>query len=137
MADNSKVLRLQVISPTRVFFDEDVNMVEMTTTEGEMGVLPEHIPLTAVLEPGELRIIQGEKVRKAALLDGFVEVRKDKITILAEACEWPEEIDIARANEAKIRAERRLKSGEGVDLIRAQLALNKALTRIRMTENRK
>lgn len=127
----ANTFRLQVISPARVFFDEDVSMVELRTSEGEIGVLPGHIPLTAVLQPGTLRIQQEGGQKEAALLDGFVEIRGDKVTVLAEACEWPDEIDINRANEAKVRAERRLKSGEGnVDMIRAELALKKALTRL-------
>lgn len=130
MADKEE-FRLQVISPTRVFFDENVDMVEMRTSEGEIGVLPGHIPLTAVLQPGILKIKQGAETKEAALLDGFVEIRKDKVTILAEACEWPDEIDINRAKEAKARAERRLKSGEdNIDAVRAELALKKAITRI-------
>ncbi len=135
MAD--KTFNLQIISPTRVFFDEAVDMVEMKTTEGEIGVLAGHIPLTAILEPGELKIHQEGKMRTAAMLDGFVEIRKDKVTVLAEACEWPEEIDVHRAEEAKLRAERRLKSGEReVDMVRAELALKKALTRIDLAGKR-
>ena len=129
MAD--KTFNLQIISPTRVFFDEAVDMVEMRTTEGEIGVLAGHIPLTAILEPGELTIHQSGKNRIAAMLDGFVEIRKDKVTILAEACEWPEEIDINRAREARDRAERRIKSNDSnVNMSRAELALKKSLIRI-------
>ncbi len=129
MAD--KKFNLQIISPTRIFFDEDADMVEMKTTEGEIGVLAGHIPLTAILTPGVLRIKQGGEVKEAALHDGFVKITKTKVTILAESCEWPDEIDINRAEEAKQRAERRLKSGEkSVDMLRAELALKKALTRI-------
>lgn len=131
MAD--KTFNLQIISPTRVFFDEDVDMAEMRTTEGEIGVLAGHIPLTAILEPGILKIHQDGTVKEAALLDGFVEIRGNKVTVLAEACEWPGEIDVHRAEEAKVRAERRLKSGEKeVDMVRAELALKKALTRINL-----
>lgn len=129
MAD--KKFKLQIISPTRVFFDEEVDMAEMKTTEGEIGVLAGHIPLTAILEPGTLKIHQDNSVKEAALLDGFVEIRTNKVTVLAEACEWPEEIDLNRAEEAKLRAERRIKSGEKeVDMVRAEMALKKALTRI-------
>ena len=123
-----KKFNLQIISPTRVFFDGDIDMVEMKTTE---GVLAGHIPLTAILEPGVLRIKKSDGDKEAALHDGFVKITKDKVTILAESCEWPDEIDVNRANEAKTRAERRLKSGEpAVDMLRAELALKKALTRI-------
>jgi len=126
-----KTFNLQIISPVRVFFDGEAVMAEMKTTEGEIGVLAGHIPLTAILTPGILRIKQLDGEKEAALHDGFVKITKDKVVILAESCEWPDEIDINRAEEAKLRAERRLKSGErSVDMIRAELALKKALTRI-------
>lgn len=129
MAD--KTFNLQIISPTRIFFDGEVDMVEMKTTEGEIGVLAGHIPLTAILEPGVLRIKQEDSIREAALHDGFVEIQKDRVTVLAESCEWPDEINVERANEAKERAENRIKSGrKDVDMLRAELALKKALTRI-------
>lgn len=135
MAD--KKFNLQIISPTRVFFDGDVTMVEMKTTEGEIGVYAGHIPLTVILEPGVIRIKQEGGTKEAALHDGFVEIRKDKITILAESCEWPDEIDVERANEARERAENRIKSGrKDVDMIRAELALKKALTRINLAGRR-
>ncbi|MCI8338645.1 MAG: F0F1 ATP synthase subunit epsilon [Lachnospiraceae bacterium] len=129
MAD--KVFNLQIISPTRIFFDGDATMVEMKTSEGEIGVLAGHIPLTAILTPGVVKIHQEEGTKEAALHDGFVEIRKDRVTVLAESCEWPDEIDVERAEEAKERAENRIKSGrKDVDMLRAELALKKALTRI-------
>ena len=103
----------------------------MKTTEGEIGVLAGHIPLTAILEPGVLKIKQENGTKEAALHDGFVEIRKDRVTVLAESCEWPDEINVERATEAKERAENRIKSGrKDVDMLRAELALKKALTRI-------
>lgn len=135
MAD--RTFDLQIISPTRVFFHEEVDMVEMKTSEGEIGVLAGHIPLTAILEPGILKVHQNGTVKEAALLDGFVEIRGNRVTVLAEACEWPDEIDVNRAEEAKIRAERRLKSGEKeVDMVRAEFALKKALTRINLADRK-
>ena len=129
MAD--KTFTLQIISPTRIFFDEEVDMVEMRTTEGEIGVLAGHIPLTAIVEPGVVKIHQEGKVREAALLDGFVEIRGNKVTVLAEACEWPENIDGKRANEARIRAERRLaEKNPQTDIDRAEAALKRALVRL-------
>lgn len=126
-----KTFNLQIISPTRVFFNEAVDMVEMKTMEGEIGVLAGHIPLTTILEPGVLRIKTDGNVREAALHDGFVQIQKDKVTVLAESCEWPDEIDANRARKAKERAERRLTSGsKEVDMVRAELALKKALIRI-------
>lgn len=135
MAD--KTFHLQIISPTRIFFDGDVDMVEMKTTEGEIGVLAGHIPLTAILQPGILRIKQPDGKKEAALHDGFVEIRKDRVTVLAESCEWPDEIDVHRAEEARERAERRIKSGrKEVDMLRAELALKKALTRINLADRK-
>lgn len=132
-----KTFNLQIISPTRVFYDDQVDMVEMKTTEGEIGVLAGHIPLTTILEPGILKIKTADGVREAALHDGFVQIQKNRVTVLAESCEWPEEIDRNRAEEAKERAERRLKSGaREVDMVRAELALKKALIRIDMAGNR-
>ena len=135
MADNSKYFRLQVISPDRIFYDGEAELVELTTSEGEMGVLKGHIPLTAILVPGVLKIKEAEGVRKAALHDGFVEIFQDHMTILAESCEWPEEIDLQRAEEARQRAEKRLSGGEAnINIARAELALRKSLIRIQLAE---
>ncbi|MGN1084295.1 MAG: ATP synthase F1 subunit epsilon [Lachnospiraceae bacterium] len=139
MADAGKLFRLKIISPDRMFYDDDVEMVELRTTEGEMGILKGHIPLTAILVPGILKIKgtaeNGDK--EAALHSGFVEVMQDHVTILAESCEWPEEIDLNRAKEAQIRAERRLKSGDAsINIARAELALRRSLIRIELAEKR-
>ena len=135
MAD--KTFKLQIISPTRIFFNEDVEMVEMKTSEGEIGVLAGHIPLTAILEPGVLKIRQGTGVKEAALHDGFVEIRKDKVTVLAESCEWPDEIDENRAREAEERAKRRLQAHDPkIDLSRAEIALRKAMVRQELAKMR-
>lgn len=138
MADAGKQFRLKIISPDRIFYDADVEMVELRTTEGEMGVLKDHIPLTAILVPGVLNIkgsAEGDK--EAALHSGFVEIMQDHVTILAESCEWPEEIDLNRAKEAQIRAERRLKSGDSeINMARAELALRRSLIRIELAEKR-
>lgn len=129
MAD--KLFQVQVICPECVFFDGEAEMLELKTSEGDIGVLAGHIPLTAVIAPGVMRIMNGGEVKEAALHEGFVEILGDKVIVLAEACEWPDEIDLNRANEAKIRAERRLKGTEGeIDEVRAELALRKSLLRI-------
>lgn len=136
MADEKK-FKLQVISPTRIFYEDDIDMVEMKTTEGEIGVLAGHIPLTAILEPGILRIKKDGETKEAAMHDGFVQIKKTEVTVLAESCEWPEEIDLKRAEEAKIRAERRIKGGSATtDMARAEVALKKALIRIDMAGHR-
>ncbi|MCI8642848.1 MAG: ATP synthase F1 subunit epsilon [Lachnospiraceae bacterium] len=137
MAESGRYFKLQVIAPDRVFLEEDADMVELTTTEGEIGVLKDHIPLTAIVAPGILRIKKDGQQKEAALLEGFVEILPDKVVILAESCEWPEEIDINRANEAKIRAERRLKSADAeMNEARAELALRRSLVRLALAEKR-
>lgn len=137
MAESGRYFKLQVIAPDRVFLEEDADMFELTTTEGEIGVLKDHIPLTAIVAPGILRIKKDGQQKEAALLEGFVEILPDKVVILAESCEWPEEIDINRANEAKIRAERRLKSADAeMNEARAELALRRSLVRLALAEKR-
>ena len=137
MAESS-TFRLKIIAPERIFYDDDVNMVELNTSEGEIGILPEHSPLTTIVAPGILKISKDGEKKEAALLDGFVEIQKTSVTILAEACEWPDEIDANRAMEARVRAERRIKSGKSeINLIRAELALKKSLIRLGLAEKYK
>lgn len=131
MADNN-LFKIQLITPSKILYNDEATMIELRTTEGEIGVYKNHIPLTAIIAPGILRIKKtGEEDKEAALLEGFIEILGDKVTILAESCEWPDEIDIERANEARIRAERRLSSKESdTNLLRAESALRRSLTRI-------
>lgn len=129
MAD--KTFKLKIIAPDRVFFEEDATMVEMTTSEGEIGVYAGHIPLTASITPCVVKIHQGDEVKKAAIHSGFAEILSENVTILAEIAEWPDEIDVNRANEARIRAERRLASNdENINMLRAELALKRSLARL-------
>ncbi|MCM1180597.1 MAG: ATP synthase F1 subunit epsilon [Clostridium sp.] len=126
MADNMK---LKIVAPERIFYEGDTSFLEFTTTEGEMGIYPQHIPLTAIIAPGVLKIHEDDTVKEAALMSGFVQILKDSVTILAESVEWPEEIDINRAKEAEIRARRRIDDEDGIDMDRAELALKRALIR--------
>ena len=126
-----KMFRLEIISPDKIFYAGDVVMAEYNTTEGEVGIYAGHIPMTQIIAPGQLTITEEGGQKIAALLSGFVEITPEKVTILAEAVEWPENIDVERAREARIRAERRISSGqEDIDLARAELALKKALIRL-------
>ena len=135
MADDSKLFKLKVISPDRVFFDGEADMIEVKTTEGEMGIYKHHIPLTAIIEPGVLKIKNDSDEKVAALLSGFIEILGDRITILAESCEWPDEIDVNRAEEARIRAERRLKGDDGeINEMRAEMALRRSLIRLEVAD---
>ena len=106
-------------------------MVEFNTTEGEIGVYAGHAPLTVIVKPGILTITQGDNVRNAALHAGFVQILPQEVTILAEIIEWPAEIDEARANAARQRAEGRLaERGGNIDVARAEAALMRSIARI-------
>lgn len=130
MAD---VMKLKVITPDKQFYEGDVSMVELTTMEGDIGIYPEHIPLTAVVAPGVLKIHEGSEVKEAALMSGFITIMPDIVTILAEVVEWPDEIDFGRAQDAKSRAEKRLATQSGdIDVLRAELALKRALVRLEL-----
>lgn len=129
----AEVMNLRIITPEKKFYDGEVSMVELTTTEGQIGIYPEHIPLTAVVAPGVLRIHEGSDVKEAALISGFITILPDVVTIMAETVEWPDEIDFNRAEEARVRAERRLSSQDGnLDTLRAEMALKRALVRLEM-----
>ncbi|MGN0378312.1 MAG: ATP synthase F1 subunit epsilon [Butyrivibrio sp.] len=129
MAD--KKFDLQIMCPDRTFFKGEADMIELTTIEGQIGIYPGHIPLATVLAPGVMTIHNNGEEKKAALHSGIVEIQPYKVMILAEIAEWPDEIDLKRAEEAKIRAERRLGGDHsGIDLQRAEIALRKSLIRI-------
>lgn len=130
MADKNSFL-LRVITPDRVFYENQVQMVEFDTTEGEIGVLPGHIPMTVIIRPGILTITEEAGDKEAALHAGFAEILPDRVTILAEIIEWPDEIDEERATAALERAKERLREkASTTDLARAELALQRAVARI-------
>lgn len=132
---NERDFTLRIITPDRTFYEGDVQMVEFNTTEGEIGVLKDHIPMTVLISPGVLTITLEEETKVAALHAGFAEILGDRVTILAEIIEWPHEIDEHRAEEAKARAEERIQAGsDDLDLKRAEISLRRAITRIQVTK---
>jgi F-type H+-transporting ATPase subunit epsilon len=131
-------LRLEIITAERQVFADDVNVVVAPGIEGELGILPHHAPLMTMLKPGELLIRKDGEETYLVVSGGFLEVRPDKVIVLADACERAEEIDITRAEEAKHRAEERLKTHPpGLDIARAQAALLRSLIRLRIAERRR
>ncbi|MCR5503073.1 MAG: ATP synthase F1 subunit epsilon [Lachnospiraceae bacterium] len=134
MADTN-LFRLRIITPDRTFYDNEVKMAEFNTSEGEIGVLRGHIPLTVVIAPGILTITEENGIKEAALHAGFAEILKDRVTIMAEIVEWPEEIDLKRAEEARDRAEERLRTKTPeTDAMRAETALRRAMARINISQ---
>ena len=127
---------LEIIAPDRVFYQGQASMIEFNTTEGEIGVLPGHIPMTVIIKPGIVTIYEtGKDEKKAAVHAGFAEILQDKVTILAEIAEWPEEIDTERAEAAYERAQERLQQKDpGTDMVRAEAALLRAMARINLVK---
>ncbi len=128
---SERSFQLKIITPDRIFYEGDVEMVEFNTTEGEIGVYKNHIPLTVIVSPGILTITEEAEKKYAALHAGFAEILPDQITIMAEIVEWPTEIDADRAEQAKERAQERLQSKTPeTDVVRAETALQRAIARI-------
>lgn len=131
-------IKLEIITAERQVFSDDVNTVVAPGVEGELGILPHHAPLITMLKPGEVLIRKDGEDTYLFVSGGFLEVRPEKIIILADACERADEIDIERAEAAKHRAEERLKTHiPELDVARAQAALLRSLVRLRVAERKR
>lgn len=129
MADN--LFKVKIVTPEKIFYEGEVEILEFNTTEGEIGIYKNHIPMTVIVKPGVITMTNGEDVKKAALHSGFVEILPDLVMVLAELVEWPDEIDVERAKTAGERARERIAKKENdVDMDRAQMALMKSIARI-------
>ena len=128
-------LKLEIVTAERQTFSDDVNAVIVPGVEGQLGILPHHAPLMTILQPGELIVKQQGEDIYLFISGGFIEIRPDKVIILADACERCNEIDIARAEDAKRRAEEQLQSiSPEMDHARSQAALLRSLTRLKVAE---
>ena len=128
-------LKIEIVTAERQTFTGEANAVIAPGIEGQLGILPHHAPLMTMLQPGELLIKNDGEDLYLAVTGGFLEVRPDKVIILADACEKCEEIDIARAEEAKKRAEERVKSqSPNINHARAEAALRRSLIRLKVAE---
>ncbi|OUM85057.1 MAG: F0F1 ATP synthase subunit epsilon [Bacillus thermozeamaize] len=127
-------VQFDLVTPERTVISRPVEMVVAKTTVGEIGILPGHAPLVANLAIDILRIKEAEETHELAVHGGFLEVTPERVVVLAEAAEFPEEIDVDRALAAKERAERRLaeKGSEEIDFKRAELALQRAMNRLKL-----
>ena len=131
-------LQLEIVTPERQAYADEVDAVYCPGTEGELGVLPHHAPLLSTLGIGELRIKKGGEEEYFAIAGGFLQVRPDKVVVMAELADMSSEIDLESAEEARREAERALEQGfeEPADLARARAAMERALLRIRVAERR-
>ena len=131
-------LRLEIVTAEGTVFADDVNEVVAWGIEGQLGILPHHVPLMTMLQPGDLLIRKDNEEHYLAISGGFLEVRPDKVIILADACERAEEIDIERAEAARRRADEILKTRPpDVDTAAAEAALRRSLARIKAAEKRR
>jgi F-type H+-transporting ATPase subunit epsilon len=131
-------LHLEIVTPEKVAYEDDVDSVQLPGSEGELGVLPHHAPLVSTLGAGELRLRKGGEEESFAIVGGFLQVLPDKVVVMAETADMASEIDLEKAQEARRKAEQALESGfvEGADLAAARASLQTALLRIRVAERR-
>jgi F-type H+-transporting ATPase subunit epsilon len=132
-----KTITVNVVTPDGPVYDAEVEMVSTKAKSGDLGIMAGHVPLVAPLEIGAVRLKNGKETEFVAVSGGFLEVRSEAVTILAQSAERAETIDLARAQAAKARAEQRLQSSqEAIDAQRADLALRRAVNRITVAETR-
>jgi len=131
-------LRFEIITGERIVLQEtDVDMVVAPGVEGTLGILPQHAPLVTTLQPGELRVKKGANEVALAVTGGFMEVAGNRVLILADAAERADEIDIARAEQARQQAQEAITSRQHeIDLIQAEAALRRSLIRLRIARRR-
>jgi len=123
--------RLQIITPEKTFFDGETEQIIARTTVGDVGILNGHEPYCAALSIGQIRIMIDGKLRRAAVSGGIIKVSKEKTVILVQTCEWAEDIDVGRAEHAKLAAEERMKASSSDNELRlAETKLKRALNRI-------
>lgn len=131
-------IKLDIVTAERSVYTDEVDVIVAPGVEGQLGILPHHAPLMTILQPGELVVRKGGQEEYLAITGGFLEVRPDRVIILADSSERVEEIDIARAEAAKKRALERLEQRTAeVDVARAQAALQRAMIRLAVAERRK
>ena len=130
--------KLEIVTAERMVFSDEVSALIAWGVEGQLGILPHHAPLMTMLQPGDLMIRKDKGEEYLANSGGFLEVRPDKVIILADACERVDEIDIARAEEAKKRAQETLKVAPlTVDAAVAEAALRRSIARLKVAERKR
>jgi F-type H+-transporting ATPase subunit epsilon len=132
-------LHLEVITPERKVYEDDVDMVVAPASEGYVGILPHHVPLFTTLGPGEFKVKKGGVEEVLAVFGGFMDVRSDRVVVLTDAAEPAEEIDANRAQQARDAAQQVLAAGpaSAADEQRARAELQRALVRLRVSEGRR
>jgi F-type H+-transporting ATPase subunit epsilon len=132
-------IRLEIVTPEQVIYSDEVDAVVVPGVDGQLGILPHHAPLITMLQPGELRVRKGGKEIYVAIFGGFLEVRPDRVIVLADAAERAEEIDVGRAEEARRRAEQALANRKVSEVGRAQAeaVLRRSLVQLKVAERKR
>jgi len=135
------MLKFRIVTPERIVFEDEVDQVSMMTREGEVTILPNHIPLVSILQGGELRYKKNDEEKIIAVSGGFAEVRSDNtLTVLADTAEAAHEIDITRAEAAQVKAEKLMQEArnkEDIDFNFIQANLERALNRVKIANKYK
>jgi F-type H+-transporting ATPase subunit epsilon len=130
-------LKLEIVTPEAKIYSEDVNMVTLPGSEGELGVYPKHVPLLTTLKPGELRVLKDGRETAMAVGEGFVEIKTDSVSVLTDMALESEQIDVAAAEAAVERARAAMKEDHGAgDVAAIQASLQKALAQLRVKRRR-
>ncbi|MFA5779947.1 MAG: F0F1 ATP synthase subunit epsilon [Elusimicrobiota bacterium] len=132
-----KTFSLEIITPEKVAYKEEVEQISIPAFEGEMGVLPGHIDYLAMLNPGEIRIKKDDELKLFAVSGGFAEIHQKNVVILCETAESAEEIDIAHAELLKQRAKEKLKTKEKIDTAQIEAQIQLAVARLRVVSDLK
>lgn len=131
-------MHLEIVTAERVVLSDEVDQINAPTKDGRVGILPRHAPLLTVLDVGELNIIKNGETTLFALSGGFMEVLPNRVTILADTVERADEIDEARAEEARLRAEEAIRQRQSdMDVAKAEAELRRAIIRLRIAQVQK
>ena len=131
-------LRLEIVTPETTAYSEDVEMVTLPGSEGELGVYPNHVPLLTVLRPGELRVIKSGRVQSLAVGEGFIEITPERVSVLTDVALEAERIDESAAEQAVARAQAAMKEDHSAEEVAAiQASLQKALAQLNIKRHRR
>jgi len=133
-----KTINLTIATPEKLFFNGEVKKLNIMSIDGDMGILPGHLPMVVAVETAPIEIEVNGEIKSAALAGGFALIKNYEINILVDAAEWSEDIEISRAAEAKKRAEERIRANKSdLEYIRSQVALKRSLARLNAVKSKR